>query len=355
MSFFEMIRKQVNLSVIDDNERKQKQLFFIELILSLICLIMSIVNIITHQIPLLISTSTMSLLSFANAYLIYKLKNHRLPYILIFTFKCTILFTYFIITGGTEGFSVIWLLIIPSCAPFAFGKKNGTILSIFYLIELLVFFYTPLYENVVIYSYTFAFRTRFPILYTSFMFLGIFLEHVRERTQNALSKLKKILEFQSSHDQLTSLNNRIGFKTEIDNYLKTKPDKYGLLIIDIDFFKDVNDNYGHIVGDSVLKEISKRISKFYQSNLICCRWGGEEFAVFVKDFDSESLFKIAEEIRIEVSRPIVLDNVDLYVTISIGCVSSNELTNFTFLKMIDKADERLYKAKNTGRNKTVIS
>ncbi|MBO6825779.1 MAG: PleD family two-component system response regulator [Sneathiella sp.] len=158
-------------------------------------------------------------------------------------------------------------------------------------------------------------------------------------------------------DGLTGLYNR----RYMTNHLATlqrgwddgnKP--ISLLIMDIDFFKKVNDTHGHDVGDVVLKDFSARISKSVRGIDLACRYGGEEFVVVMPDTDLAVAMGVAERLRREVGENVFRipsDNLELEITCSIGVAMQQAGENVEGL--IKRADEALYQAKRDGRNRVV--
>lgn len=121
-----------------------------------------------------------------------------------------------------------------------------------------------------------------------------------------------------------------------------------IVMIDIDFFKRVNDQYGHLMGDKVLKEIAKLMKQTFVETEVIARYGGEEFLIY-DPRDIQETLKSTEELRKKVEHyPFVFEDRIIYITISAGIYT---VQNETPKRAIDKADERLYEAKNTGRNK----
>ncbi len=121
------------------------------------------------------------------------------------------------------------------------------------------------------------------------------------------------------------------------------------MIIDIDYFKSVNDKYGHNIGDFVIVEISKLLQNNIRQTDTIGRWGGEEFIIILPNTNNIQAKNLAEKLRI-----IVANNYFVEVgtkTISVGV--STSLENDTKDSIIERADSALYKAKNTGRNKVV--
>lgn len=128
-------------------------------------------------------------------------------------------------------------------------------------------------------------------------------------------------------------------------------EELSLIIIDIDYFKQVNDTYGHLVGDMVLIQLSKIISDNLRISDIFGRYGGEEFLIICPKTNKNSAFILAEKLRMIV-KDFEFNKVG-YKTISIGIADLKR--DDTIESLFEKADEALYEAKNSGRNKSVIS
>jgi diguanylate cyclase (GGDEF)-like protein/PAS domain S-box-containing protein len=162
------------------------------------------------------------------------------------------------------------------------------------------------------------------------------------------------LERMASIDKLTDIYNR----RMIDQFLQVEieiasrhNEELSLMIIDIDHFKHVNDNYGHLVGDMILSQLSKIISDNLRNSDIFGRYGGEEFLIICPKTNKDNAFILAEKLRMIV-KDFEFDEIG-YKTISIGI--SDLQKNDTMESLFKKADEALYEAKNGGRNKSVIS
>jgi len=159
-------------------------------------------------------------------------------------------------------------------------------------------------------------------------------------------------------DQLTGLHNRRYMSRHLDT-LVSSARKNGrplaFVIMDIDFFKQVNDTYGHDIGDEVLKEFANRIGANVRGIDLACRYGGEEFVVVMPDTDTSFAYSISERLRqsiettpVKISRsPHVLN-----ITISIG-IASLENGDASAEALLRRADQALYRAKRSGRNKVV--
>ena len=167
---------------------------------------------------------------------------------------------------------------------------------------------------------------------------------VRERTE--------ALESLAFRDAQTGIANRRGFVAAFAN---TAPGKrHGLLLVDIDHFKSVNDNFGHAAGDAVIIEVARRIVDCLGQGSLCGRWGGDEFVVLLQDSAPHLLRAAASRIMADISdRPIELPGGELaMVTISVGaCLTEAGDTIETVTEMADAA---LYMAKGEGRNRVVV-
>ena len=188
-------------------------------------------------------------------------------------------------------------------------------------------------------------------------------DKIGDELAQAMSKLEAYSE-QLSHeaatDSLTGLPNRRKISSELDAHLESYSKKgskpFQIMILDIDHFKSVNDEYGHSAGDTVIKEIAQTAQHMnntsYEGGMFG-RFGGEEFLGIVKVDNKNTGYEVAEKIRkaIEDSE-IKHEDYNLSVTVSIGMASAEETSEYSSL--IDLADERLYRAKRGGRNMIVM-
>lgn len=168
-----------------------------------------------------------------------------------------------------------------------------------------------------------------------------------------LWKDNKALIITTNEDPLTGVFNRRGFsQTAIPlAYMSNREKKnVAVMMIDADKFKAINDKYGHKTGDEVLRFISQTIKNSVRHSDIVGRYGGEEFLVFLPEVDKEGLFEVAEKVRREIERD---NKMPFPVTVSIGFsykVLNGDIEK-EFDELIGEADDNLYKAKETGRNR----
>ena len=168
------------------------------------------------------------------------------------------------------------------------------------------------------------------------------------RTNRKLSALNKELEISSQTDKLTSLFNRAKLDFILDKEIKYKKryeTSLSLVIADIDYFKKINDTYGHVVGDIILKEFADILSKNIREIDYVGRWGGEEFLFIFPQTNDSDAHKITENLR------KIIENHNFYKNIKVtASFGINECKDENPTKCISKADKALYEAKNSNRN-----
>lgn len=171
--------------------------------------------------------------------------------------------------------------------------------------------------------------------------------------RNALLYQKAVAE--AHRDPLTQISNRAAFDEALDREIcsfKRHLTGFSLLVIDIDHFKKVNDTYGHISGDNVLRNVAQTIKGTIRRSDEVFRYGGEEFVVLLSNTDIEGARFIAERVRREISKVTLSNNESIRVTASIGVAATNKLKDAN--DTLYHADKALYQAKEEGRNRVVI-
>ena len=172
------------------------------------------------------------------------------------------------------------------------------------------------------------------------------------RENATLAHARRAAEEQLQVDALTRVASRRRGTEELTRLLAQSPDRLGLLVVDVDHFKDVNDALGHAAGDRVLVEIAARLRDAARDGDLVARWGGEEFLVLLPDLPgTRSLAEAAERLRAAVSAsPITTGDGERLVTVSIGGCLAGELAD-----PLDAADRALYVAKQDGRDRVVTT
>lgn len=180
---------------------------------------------------------------------------------------------------------------------------------------------------------------------------------VRLKNQLELKRQRDLLTHLSNYDGLTGIQNRNRFNSYLEDEwqrairMKTS---LSLLLLDIDCFKQFNDNYGHVAGDVCLRKIAQSIAQTLKRSIdMTARYGGEEFACILPDTDHAGAMQLAEQIRqiiIELAIPHEYSRAEPYVTVSIGVAVILPSSKQSPLALIEAADSKLYQAKKAGRN-----
>jgi diguanylate cyclase (GGDEF)-like protein len=173
------------------------------------------------------------------------------------------------------------------------------------------------------------------------------------RTHAQLAAAHRRLEEKASRDDMTGMLNRESFFAALEGS-RRKADRGALLIIDADHFKTINDNFGHLTGDTALLAIAQAISRGIRSGDILGRIGGEEFGAFLVGASDQEAKRVAERIRreVELIRFQPADERTVPLTVSIGGTKCPPDANVS--ELMRAADKRLYEAKNRGRNLAIF-
>ncbi len=166
---------------------------------------------------------------------------------------------------------------------------------------------------------------------------------------------KKMVEM-TTKDELTKLYNRRVFNETIEREL-SRAVRYetnlSLCMLDLDCFKEINDTHGHIAGDIVLIQVGRILEDSVRESDVCCRYGGDEFAIILPNTDVMAAGALGERVRRKVAEyQFQYNSTKINVTVSLGIVPFNCTVN-SASQMIENADETLYRAKNSGKNKVV--
>lgn len=164
-------------------------------------------------------------------------------------------------------------------------------------------------------------------------------------------ELTKVLRDLVNRDRLTDAATRDYFFDQMESDVNS----FGVsLMIDIDHFKNINDTYGHLVGDKVIRHVAEALRRTVRDEDIVCRFGGEEFVVFLANHQTENGVEVAERIRTAIAKEVVrVQEAAISVTVSIGGSLKDAVTDIN--DAIKMADDALYRAKAAGRNQTIFA
>jgi two-component system cell cycle response regulator len=177
-----------------------------------------------------------------------------------------------------------------------------------------------------------------------------YTDHLRDNVQNSIEM--------AITDALTGLHNRRYMESHLATLAEqasTRGKPLALMILDIDYFKSINDNYGHDAGDDVLREFAVRVRKSIRGIDLACRYGGEEFVIVMPETDLHVAGMVAERLRRSIAgEPFAVHKGTkrIEVTISIG-LTTLEQKGEAVADVLKRADTALYRAKHDGRNRVV--
>ncbi|MEL4026302.1 sensor domain-containing diguanylate cyclase [Lysinibacillus endophyticus] len=172
------------------------------------------------------------------------------------------------------------------------------------------------------------------------------INQLYRQVKSHLVMLKKEVQL----DGLTGLANRRTFDEIIKDWIN-KRQSFSIIFLDIDNFKKVNDTYGHLVGDDVLRYLSATINNFSSEDDLSFRYGGEEFGILLKNKSEDEAYKIAEQLRRKIEQ--TASPTGKPITVSLGVTSLKEMDNHP-KTIIERADFALYKSKKAGKNRTTL-
>jgi len=188
-------------------------------------------------------------------------------------------------------------------------------------------------------------------------------ETFREKIEVQIRKINQLedelerVKAEAKQDSLTKLLNKKSFEKILQEYIniyKKYKKIFSLILLDLDNFKQINDTYGHVIGDEVLKHVANVLKQYLRDKDIIARVGGEEFAILLPDVDITIAFKIADRLRnILENRIIVIDRKPIKITASFGIIEINEKIN-SYKDILQLVDIALYKAKKSGKNRVII-
>ena len=174
--------------------------------------------------------------------------------------------------------------------------------------------------------------------------IGVVLDITDQR------RLQEIFERQARTDPLTGLANRRGFEGSADQFLRPghRDDRrFGLILLDLDQFKPINDRHGHATGDVVLCEIADRLTGLVRPGDVVARLGGDEFAILVEDVADNALAALAQRLVLAAQRPVSTAVGELSIGVSVGVATSTDGDDLA--ELASRADRALYEVKLSGR------
>ena len=273
---------------------------------------------------------------------------------LVFLLLAGSMLVYLISTGGESNTGILWFYVFPPFLFYVAGLRNGCWMM---LIMACVIFVILRYPELpwVHATYTNDFQLRFAASVTFVTVLSFAMDYSRRSAREELLTMGKLYEHAARTDELTKLPNRRDMKQALEKeYYRYKRhgSYFSVILLDIDFFKAVNDGYGHDAGDYVLRQFSALIVATCRKIDTAARWGGEEFIVLLPDTSLVQALAMAERLRKNTeNHKMIYKNRKIKITTSCGVCSISQTKDLSAL--LKQADVNLYQAKVKGRNRVI--
>lgn len=272
-----------------------------------------------------------------------------------------------LLIGNDFGFSMYFVAIIPLSFHLLNAIKSKKYLLKAFILSVVSFllfascyvisnFHEAMYTSATLdrlkpYVYLTNMLITFSTLLVLTMFFLVEIDVAYKRLYDSNLELENL----ANTDPLTGLYNRRTMMVHVQNMYedyRTTNKPFSLIVCDIDDFKTVNDTYGHERGDEILVNISTILSSLTRGLDFVCRWGGEEFIIFLKNIDKKEAHSIAENIRKEIAEAeMKVGDKSIHVTMTFGVSSATETDDYQ--ELFDLADSRMYQGKKSGKNKVV--
>lgn len=265
------------------------------------------------------------------------------------------LYFYLLIWGGWAGTGALWGLALAPAAMLILGPHLGAV--VFVLVFLLtgwVFWQGdgPAWAAQVLPGDLTVFESRYLCVLGLLGIAGFLLEYDRHRVIGELLKAQVVLRELATVDELTGIANRRAMQQTLLHAERRGCEQrsgYGLVLGDIDLFKQINDSHGHECGDRVIAAVATALQGALREGDVVARWGGEEFLVLLPDTDRQGALAVAEKLRAAVARvTITYSGESVMPTLSFGVIAAHWGERVD--QSIRRADRALYRAKQNGRN-----
>ncbi|MDR1157714.1 MAG: GGDEF domain-containing protein [Oscillospiraceae bacterium] len=335
-----------------EEHRWRSNLTFLMTFVLVLCLLMSPVYFFNHYTADLVAVLSTAGVSAFCLFLLHHLRRHEWPFYL-FAVYLTFYSMFLMLFGAAAGFSVLWVLAYPLAVCFFLGNRFAQPYLTIQIASILILF-SPLFDQWRTARYSLNFRLQFPIIFVAFSCLAMVVEHVHQRTGQKLIDMAKRFSASANQDQLTGLSNRRAFYDVIEReQARERRHRCGLQLImcDIDWFKAINDRFGHQYGDRFLIHVAQLFKTSLRSEDYCFRWGGEEFLIVLPNTTVAGAVMVAERLRSAMTTTPLEDKHfgPISATMSFGIHTFNMAQSVD--ENVAQADHCLYRAKQNGRNR----
>lgn len=268
----------------------------------------------------------------------------------------TLMFTYVSVSAVENGSAILWLFAYPPIVFYISDARVGVGTCIMGFMGIALLFFSPLSDQLLDLPYSTSFRITMLVALGFEMITCYILDRSRRRSKLSLLALAQEFEYAAKHDTLTGLANRrealAQLEAEYERYLRTSR-PFSVLLVDIDLFKNVNDTYGHHVGDELIVLVAITLQEEARKMDTSARWGGEEYLILLPETDTGGAVQIANRIREAIAeKTVMVGQTAAGCTASIGVATITEGESID--KLLQRSDEALYRAKALGRDRVCV-
>lgn len=341
----------------NDRARLRLNLVLFSFVISMVFLVVSIHTAIRIGIDAAAGTIVFGIVTFVLFLCQFFRKDYSSVIAWLFGLMSIAMAAVLLYTGGIENTGHIWICVLPIVGTMMVPLRTTLVYNGALLVMLMVVFKSPLHTYLPA-EYSVYMRTMFPISILILTLCNYVAEYTRDRTQKQLIIMTERLRDNALTDPLTGIYNRRALTA---HFGEGEESAFGLsfAMLDLDYFKNVNDTYGHEAGDKLLCHLVTLINMLKPAGAQLYRWGGEEFLLVLKSGSAELLDSVLHSIHGAVAdTPLVVagqgDEPDLTIaaTVSIGGVVAERGDSIE--ACINRADEQMYIAKSSGRNRVVV-
>ncbi len=259
---------------------------------------------------------------------------------------------YLVASGGSGNTGPLWCYPLIVIIMFLMGLRAGAMIAAVVTVSICLLLFIP-DLSFVLAEYATSFKIRFLASFLALTIMAMIYEHLRARSEAGYQQISAQLHAASRTDALTGIANRRAMQDALQAEharVQRHGGELSILMADVDYFKLVNDRYGHAVGDEILIQIANQFTSILRKHDVPARWGGEEFLILLPQTSIEQAIQVAEKLRQQVEN---IDTAALDMrepaTVSIGVQSMSRAKGIEDL--IEQADQHLYQAKHLGRNR----
>ncbi|MCF2949637.1 GGDEF domain-containing protein [Paraglaciecola aquimarina] len=321
-----------------------------------ITLLMGVTALLNHK-PVLATVLLIQSCIYFYAHLIFRNNWFSVPYKYsanLLSISLITLMVYLIYTGGVNGTGPLWIYLVPPVILFFGGLYKGSrnLLLFILFISFQLFYPDPILLAT---EYSYEFKSRLLYSFISVSLLFAVYEAARQSSYKSVIKISKQFERQAMHDVLSGLLNRRGMMQNLElEYARSKRSQLNtsLVMCDIDYFKKVNDLYGHEKGDEIIKKVGQIFTGELRKQDSIARWGGEEYLFLLPTTTSAQAEILAEKLRQKIQNTTFQSKDRQFnITVSMGI---HQFSPFDSIDdAVNSADAKLYQAKSEGRNRWI--